>query len=313
VGEDWPSGVYAGVLVEGDGSGPAGPPARPPALDAHRARLLFVVGPRPGAQARVLFKVPLLTYHACNLGVGERWDPGRRAGGWCLYSEFDGLPLDGLPAVPLRRPGGGTGAATYDASNPDPFDLETPRQTFAHWDARALGWLEREGVAVDVCCDLDLHERGAELLRAHRLLLSVGHDEYWSAEMRTAVETWVAGGGNAAFLGGSTSWWRVTFDDPWTFRRAGRWSDLPAPGRPENAMRGVSFRNGGERPLGADMTPVGFRVQHADHPLLAGTGLRDGDAFGDGAESLVGYECDGAHFRARRARPPGCTGRAGRS
>jgi hypothetical protein len=167
-------------------------------------------------------------------------------------------------------------------------------------------------VAVDVCCDLDLHERGAALLDGHRLLLSFGHDEYWSAEMRDAVEAWTAGGGNAAFFGGNTSWWRITFDDPWTFRRAGHWSDVsdPAhPPRPENAMTGVSFRNGGERPLGRHATPVGFAVQHADHPLLAGTGLHDGDVFGDGAgEHLVGYECDGAHFDRAAGRPAVPTG-----
>jgi hypothetical protein len=77
-------------------------------------------------------------------------------------------------------------------------------------------------------------------------------------------------------------------------------------------MTGVSFRNGGERPNGTGGAPVGFRVQHADHWVYDGTGLADGDTFGDRRdECLVGYECDGAHFdRAdlRRGRPvrPSC-------
>jgi hypothetical protein len=310
---DAPSAVYVAVLVEGDGTGEAAPPAVPPPLDARSARALFVVrSAAPGRDATVLYKVPLFTYHAYNQVSAEHWSAAARRGGWCLYSEFLDLPVPGLPAVSVLRPGGGTGATTFDTFNPDPFD-PTPRQAFVHWDALAVGWLEREGQRVDVCTDLDLHEDGAELLAAYRLLLSVGHDEYWSDAMRAAVEGFVAAGGSAAFLGGNTCWWRITFDSPFAFRRAGHWHDVP--GRPENLLTGVSFRNGGERPLGFGLgDPVGFRVQHADHWLYAGTGLRDGDAFGGRAdEHLVGYECDGAHFDRgalgrRPVRPTGVDG-----
>ena len=59
----------------------------------------------------------------------------------------------------------------------------------------------------------------------------------------------------------------------------------------------MSFRNGGERDRDEHPLPVGYRVQHAEHWVYAGTGLRDGDTFGDRPEEyLVGYECDGAHF-----------------
>jgi hypothetical protein len=199
--------------------------------------------------------------------------------------------------------------------NPDPFD-GTPRQTFVHWDALAVAWLERSGYRVDYCTDLDLHRQGADLLRPYRLVLSFGHDEYYSAEMRAAIERYVASGGNVAFFGGNVCWWEVAFDEPFAFRRLDHWSAAP---RPENAMTGVSFRNGGERPAGAVGTPpVGFRVQHADHWAYAGTGVRDGDVFGaDPREHLVGYECDGAHFdrtdlrRGRPVRPSGDDGTPG--
>ncbi len=310
------SGVYVAVLVEGDGRGEPAPAAAPPPPDARSGRALFVVrSPAPGTTASILYKLPLLTYHAYNQVSARHWHPvEHRGGGWCLYSEFLDLPIAGLPAVSVRRPGGGTGAVTFDTFNPDPFDL-TPRQTFTHWDAPALAWLEAEGVPVDACTDLDLHgPQGDALLAPYRMLLSVGHDEYWSAAMRDRVEGFVARGGNAAFLGGNTCWWRVTFDDEHAFRRAGQWHEAPpgGAGRPENAMTGVSFRNGGERPAGLAAPPVGFRVQHADHPLLAGTGLRDGDVFGARpGEHLVGYECDGAHFdraAVRRGRPAEPTG-----
>jgi hypothetical protein len=95
-----------------------------------------------------------------------------------------------------------------------------------------------------------------------------------------------------------------------SFRRLDNWPD-----RPENQLTGVSFRNGGERDRDDYPVPVGYQVQHADHWVYAGTGLGDGDVFGDRPhEYLVGYECDGAHFdraelaRGRPVRPTGDDG-----
>ncbi len=74
--------------------------------------------------------------------------------------------------------------------------------------------------------------------------------------MRDAVEGFTAAGGNAAFFGGNTAWWRVVFTDEVTFALVGFWHEL---GRPENAMIGVSFRHGGER-------------DRTDHPVRSATG-----------------------------------------
>lgn len=308
---EWPPGAYVALLVEGDGSGrDASDPDRT-TPDGRDARALFVVRP-PAPTARILYKLPLLTYHAYDMVDGERWSPDTNRGTWCIYS--DDLPPGTAepPAVGLHRPGGGTGGVPFDLRNFDPFD-PTPRQTFAHWDWRFLGWLERNGYAVDVCTDMDLHVHGPALLDGHRLLVSAGHDEYWSDEMRTAVEGFVAGGGNLAFFSGNTMWWRIAFDGPTAFRRANRWSDPDTPGEPENTLLGASFRNGGERDRDERRDPVGFRVQHADSWVFAGTGLRDGDVLGE-KEYLVGYECDGAHFdradleAGRPVRPSGIDG-----
>jgi hypothetical protein len=304
----WRPGVYVAVLVEGDGRGdPLRPPDVLPAPDARTARALFVVRGAPGAApAPILYKVPLFTYQAYNLTTPER------SPSWCIYSvpAPGTLPRPVPPSVSLRRPGGGTGGTPWDTSNFDPFD-PTPRQTFAHWDAPFVAWLERAGYRVDYCTDLDLH-RDPALLGRHRLLMSAGHDEYWSDAMRAHAESFVRAGGNVAFFSGNTCWWRITFDDDRSFRRVANWSDPAGPDRPENLLTGVSFRNGGERDRDDHPVPVGYRVQHADHWVYAGTGLHDGDAFGNRHdEYLVGYECDGAHFdRApmRSGRPVRPTG-----
>ena len=303
VPEEWASGPYVAVLVEGDGSGNEvdRPDASTP--DARRGKVLFVVRCRAGGErAPILYKLPLLTYHAYNQGPLRGYDRATQQGGWSLYTVPgpDHVPVTVPPAVSLRRPGGGTGGTPSDIGNFDPFD-PTPRQTFVHWDAPFISWLEGKGYRVDYCTDLDLHDvEGIEMLRSHRLLLSVGHDEYWSDGMRANAERFLHEGGNVAFFGGNTCWWRVTFDDPFTFRRVGEWWDGSGPDRPENSLTGVSFRNGGERDHDDHPRPVGYQVQHSGHWVYEGTGMRDGDSFGDRpGEYLVGYECDGADFDRR--------------
>lgn len=304
VSPDWRPGVYVAVLTEGDGRGQSRTWPQRTLPEARDGQALFVVGglerrPSSGPAARagapILYKVPLLTYAAYNEVSPQPYDVGRGQGGWCLYTvpRPELLPAAVPPSVSLRRPGGGTGGTPWDVANFDPFD-PTPRQTFVHWDAPFLGWLERHGFRVDYCTDLDLHRAGPELLRRHRLLVSAGHDEYWSDAMRAAVEGFVATGGNVAFFGGNTCWWRVSFDDDASFRRTGFWWECD---RPENSLTGVSFRNGGERDRNDHPVPVGYQVQHADHWVFAGTGLVDGEVIGARPdEYVVGYECDGAHF-----------------
>ncbi len=275
----WPSGVYVAVLVEGDGAGRdiTRPDRSTP--DGREAKALFVVRPAISAPpAPVLYKLPVLTYFAYNLIDGEVYDPATHRGHWCLYNtpRPNQVPIEVPSGVGLHRAGGGTGATPYDIANFDPFD-PTPRQTFVHWDARFVAWLEREGYAVDYCTDVDLHRDGAGLLAPYRLLVSAGHDEYWSDAMRVAVEAHVARAGNVAFFGGNTCWWRVVFSDDVTFSREQFWHET---GRPENTLIGVSFRNGGERDRDDHPAPVGYRVQHADHWVYAGTGLHDGEVFG---------------------------------
>ena len=41
---------------------------------------------------------------------------------------------------------------------PDAYDPSSPRQTFAHWDAPFIAWMEENRIEGDYCTDLDLHE-----------------------------------------------------------------------------------------------------------------------------------------------------------
>jgi hypothetical protein len=300
---DWPSGVYIAVLRPDADGAPVPEFEHAEAVDARGARMLFVVTPREPSGGRILYKVPIFTYHAYNQsGGGSLYGP--------IHDDYDsGIPPHaGTRIVGLRRPGGGIGGPVK--GHPDGHDPRTPRQTFAHWDAPFVAWLEAGGFAVDYCTDLDLHEK-PEMLDGYRLLLSAGHDEYWSAPTRRHVTAFRDRGGNIAVFGANTCWWRVAVTEDGTALRCTKFppgarsgvdcDSLPnAPdhwweSEPENSLIGVSYRNGGGHWAGL-RTPLGFTVRHADHPVFAGTGLRDGDLLG-AEHALVGYECDGAALR----------------
>jgi hypothetical protein len=271
------SGVYIAIIVEGDGQGNVTSPV--PDLSssfAFDSRLLFVVRSRtPGATARILYKLPVFTYHAYNT-----------TGGGCFY--------DGGGSVTLVRPGGGTGGDTFDPHGSDRKDPASPYQTFEHWDAKFITWLETEGYTVDYCTDFDIHTDPL-LLPHYRLMLSVGHDEYWSDAVRANVTAFRDAGGNLAFFSGNTCWWHVTFTTATVFHRGPRWFEvLDSNGRPmpENQLTGVSYRNAGAWYNGQRQA-LGYTI-NCQHWTLPG--LARGDVIGGNDEALVGYECDGALF-----------------
>jgi hypothetical protein len=293
----WRSGVYIAMLTEVDAAGRPHPPdvSTPDGTDA---KALFVVrSPAPGTTSSILFKLAWATYHAYNgTGYGS------------LYAEAVWATRDGRPGftVTTRRPGGGTGGTVMSGDPPDYYDPRSRRQTFTHWEAPFVQWLEANGYPVDYATDWDL-QVDPDLLAPYALMLSVGHDEYWSEAMRGRIEAFIRRGGNVAFFSGNICGYRIHFvDDDTAFSCAkvrpsgkdrGTWEvDHWADVRPENGVTGTGFRQAGGWWDGRRDT-VGYTVQHAAHWVYQGTGLRDGDVFGaDPAFPLVGYEADGATF-----------------
>ena len=60
-------------------------------------------------------------------------------------------------------------------------------------------WAEANGYRIDYAVNSDL-EFHPEILKHYNLVLSVGHDEYWSSAMRDHLEQYIADGGNVAFF-----------------------------------------------------------------------------------------------------------------
>jgi hypothetical protein len=201
-----------------------------------------------------------------------------------------------------------------------------------------IRWAEANGHAIDYCSSLDLHT-DRNVLANYRLLLSIGHDEYWTLEMRDQIEAFLASGGNVGFLSANTCYWQARFDqsdgarimvcyketedghpvpdpdrsDP--RRVTVRWYEAPVD-RPENLLTGVSYRNGAgwwNDPIVPAQRYRGYTVTNAAHWVFAGSGLSNGDTFGEGTsvdDSILGYETDAALIAAG-SDPPAVDGSDG--
>ena len=184
------------------------------------------------------------------------------------------------------------------------------------YERRFVEWAERNDLGLDYAVSSDLVDHADELA-GYRLVMGVGHDEYWSAAQRDGIEAYVRGGGNYASLSGNTMFWQVRFDehgrDMTAFKynahrddpvvgtadehsMSGMWCD-PLVGRPEwrflggGSAFGLYARFGQATPRAAG----GFTVYRDDHWLLDGTGLRYGDQVGS-AHGAVGYEVVGVRL-----------------
>jgi hypothetical protein len=246
------------------------------------AEVFFVVRAPKAARGKILLQLSTNTYNAyCN------W------GGYSLYA------YNGRHRVQGRRVS---------------FDRPIAGQ-FSTWEMHFVRWAEKAGYALDYAVNSDL-EFVPDLLDGYRLVLSVGHDEYWSARMRDALEKFIAAGGNVAFFSGNTCCWQVRSEeggralacwkqaykaDPWYAKGERKllstlWSHHLV-GRPENQLTGVGFLFGGYHlSHGQFMDGSGaYTVHRPDHWLFAGTKLTRGSAFG-GKSTIVGYECDGCEL-----------------
>src|SRR5438067_765697 len=140
------------------------------------AAAFFVVRPKePGKNTKILLQLATNTYNAYT-----NW------GGYSLYA------YNGRHKVQGRRVS---------------FDRPLAGQ-FNQWELPFVQWAEKAGYRIDYAVNSDL-EFHPELLKHYRLVLSVGHDEYWSAPMRDHLEQFIAAGGNVAFLSGNVCCWQV--------------------------------------------------------------------------------------------------------
>ncbi|URD49591.1 DUF4082 domain-containing protein [Chroococcidiopsis sp. CCNUC1] len=182
------------------------------------------------------------------------WQAYNNYGGNSLYT---GSPVGRAYKVSYNRP---FNTRVVDGGQDWLFATEYPM----------VRWLEANGYNVSYFTGVD-SDRYGSLIRNHKIFLSVGHDEYWSAGQRANVEAARDRGVNLAFFSGNEVYWKTRWEnaidgsgtsyhtlvayketvanakiDPQPGIWTGTWRDPrfspPADGgRPENALTGTLF------------------------------------------------------------------------
>ncbi len=263
VPSDWVSGVY---LVKLSLSAPV-----------KESYIVFVV--RDDARnSPILFQSSVTTYQAYN-----EW------GGSSLYTTTPDGDKTGVK-VSFNRPyWRNYGAGDFVSLTGAPgYEMQMDR------------WLERQGYDVTYATDVDTHENPNTVL-THKVFLIVGHDEYWSRNMRDNVIQGRDDGIHLGIFAGNVLYWQIRFEksstgvddrtmvaykdlasmdpisDPSLVTT--RWRDL---GEPEGDVLGVQYN------LFSAPTVSDIVVTNASHWLFDGTGVTNGTIF----PNVEGYETD---------------------
>jgi hypothetical protein len=302
---DAPSGYRSVAVTAGD----------------ERADAFFVIRPRPGSPSSpILLVLATPTWNAYNDWGG----PSLYTGGTRVSFERPmarGFLHKPEPARRKMQPTPDREALWF-------FEWATPLGLsnwsggagWWNWERPFNSWAWANGFGPDVITGPDLESHPVSV-EGYRLLLSVGHDEYWSWGMRDTFDAFTATGGNAAIFSGNTCFWQVRSEgssmvgykyradeDPvletehqhlltsaWVDRRVGR---------TEFSSIGLSFSRGGyaRYGLGTPRSSGGYSVWRPDHWAFEGTGLSYGDSLGI-ADTICAYEVDGCELQLTNGLP----------
>ncbi len=173
------------------------------------------------------------------------WQAYNRWGGYSLYY---GNKSGALSFT--QNSAGGTyadRARIVSLDRPYSYNWASGASDFVGNELPVIFQIEQLGLDVSYWTDIDLHERSA-LLANHRALFSLGHDEYWSAAMRTGAETALRGGLNIAFLGANACYRQIRME--------------PSPLGPDRHV--VCYKSAAEDPLnGKDNAQVTVNWEQA--------------------------------------------------
>jgi hypothetical protein len=278
---EWVSGVYLAKLT------------RP---DTQAQSLVTFIVRDDMRKADILYQYSLSTYQAYN-----------SYGGKSLYS-FNSNACATVADAPR--------AVKTSLARPlvvPPFD---PTSYF-RVDYPMVYWLEEQGYDVSYSTSFDTHKSGVSgnhnQLLDHQIFMAVGHDEYWSREMRDAITEARDAGVNLALFTGNTGYWKIRMEpDPWTGQEdlimvtyktaesgpqdpsgdpTSLWRDPSGPDEPENAIVGIQFVGDND----SLFFPLRIPAELAHDGVFRNTGLQDlpPGSYADIGSQIVGWEWDG--------------------
>ncbi len=267
----WVTGVYLAKLTTSTGN----------------SSFIFFVVRDDSSTADLVFQTSVTTYEAYNT-----W------GGTSLYNNLTNgqiYPYPHATKVSFDRPfnpGDSNGAGHY-----------------FFYEYKFVYWLESQGYNVTYTTDVDT-DLNTTPLTNHKGFLSVGHDEYWSANMRNNVQNAINAGVNVAFFSANDMYWQIRFEPNAAgvpdrvmvgykdFADSGpapgpdpelgvnnsivttNWRD-PVVNQPENGIIGVMFEQQTDN-------SYPYVVQNANSWIYDNTGFVDGSSI----PGIVGYEYD---------------------
>jgi hypothetical protein len=221
---------------------------------------------------------------------------------WQAYNTWGGYDLYGGPQ--------GFGDRSRQVTFDRPYDMDGA-PWFLSFELAPIALAEHSGVPLAYETDVDINQ-DPSLLNGSRAVISLGHDEYYSSAMRTALLDARDAGTNIAFLGANAMFrhirfapsalgadrieicYKVATEDPLYGRDNSQttqdWRDSPDP-RPESVITGVFY----------ECNPVSdpYVVYDPGNWIFAGTGARKGTSF----PGMVGPEYDRVNPAVPTPRP----------
>ena len=284
---DWNSGIYLAKLT--------GVPS------GKQSYIIFVVRDdhRP---SDFLFQSSVTTYQAYNGWGGKSTYPSSSINEQWAYKVSFNRPY-ARSSHPLTASGAGAGDF-LTATSIHPSSRISP----AGWEYNMVRWLEQEGYDVAYSTNIDTHADQTWWKR-HKAWLSVGHDEYWSREMRSHVEEARERGVSLGFFSSNSCYWQIRLEpspltgqphrtmvaykeaaatrDPYALDDdlfndrlvTGQWRQPPV-NEPEESLIGVMYET---VPVDGDIT-----ISQPSHSVFAGVALPQGGKL----QGLLGYEVD---------------------
>ena len=240
---------------------------------------------------------------------------------WQAYNKYGGNSLYSCTApCPPGNPGAYKGA--FSVSYNRPFDgtitQDNGRSYLFYAEYQMIRFIERNGYDASYTSQADV-AANAVLLRNHKVIISSGHDEYWSAAERANIEAARDAGVSLAFFSGNEVFWKTRWQSssadgtstPWrtltTYKDThfdaatdptewtGTWRDprfaaAGDGGRPENALTGQLFIvNSGSSDITVPSTYKSLRIWR--NTAVANLTAGQSRTLAPGGQTL-GYEWD---------------------
>lgn len=233
---------------------------------------------------------------------------------WALAYNYYGTPASPYTGKSVYGSGGPMGDITtraHAASYQRPIITREgiPQTYWLDCEAPFIRYAESNGLNVKYVASKDI-DAGVGVLANSKVVVSSGHDEYWSQGMRDTIGAYRDGGGHVLFMSGNEVFWRTRFSPDrttmWVYKDTmdgpgahvggtpldpvswtGTWKDTRWTGRqPENTITGTDFRMNGVN----DMTATFLHTAgYAAHPMWRNTSLATTDFSVTG---LIGFEAD---------------------